>query len=138
MIFIDTTVWIGASDSNDDFHNSSAEIVKAIRLGTLPLALTTDFIIDETVTILGKRRGSSAEDAKEIGRKILSSPRVFTVFIDEALLVESLERYPKHRGKLSLTDVCSIMVMEKYGVREVYSHDSDFDLTGYRRKERIK
>jgi len=138
LIFIDTTVWVGASDSNDEFHGSSAEIVKAVRLGTLPLALTTDFIIDETVTILGKRKGSGAEHAKNIGKKLLSSPRVFTVFIDEALLLESLERYPRYKGKLSFTDVCSVVVMEKYGVKEVYSHDSDFDLAGFRRKERIK
>jgi len=138
LIFIDTTVWVGASDSNDEFHGSSAEIVKAVRLGTLPLALITDFIIDETVTILGKRKGVGAEQAKDICKKILSSPRVFTVFIDEALLLESLERYPRYKGRLSFTDVCSVVVMEKYGVKEVYSHDSDFDLAGLRRKEGIK
>jgi len=138
LIFIDTTVWVGASDSNDEFHGSSAEIVKAVRLGTLPLALITDFIIDETVTILGKRKGVGAEQTKDICKKILSSPRVFTVFIDEALLLESLERYPRYKGRLSFTDVCSVVVMEKYGVKEVYSHDSDFDLAGLRRKEGIK
>lgn len=137
MIFIDTTVWVGASDTNDDFHDSSAEIVDAVRLGKLPLGLTTDFIIDETVTILGKRKGVGSENAKDIGKRIISSPRVFTVFVDETLLLESLERYPKYKAKMSLTDVCSVLVMEKYGVKEVYSHDSDFDLTGFRRKEHI-
>lgn len=137
MIFLDTTVWVGASDVNDDFHHLSKDIIDAVRLGGLPLALTTDFIIDETVTILGKRKGIGAEEAKDVGKRILSSPRVFTVFVDEALLVESLERYPKYKGRLSLTDVCSVLVAEKYGVKEVYSHDSDFDLAGFRRKERI-
>jgi len=137
LIFIDTTVWVGASDTNDDFHDSSAEIVDAVRLGKLPLGLTTDFIIDETVTILGKRKGVGSENAKDIGKRIISSPRVFTVFVDETLLLESLERYPKYKAKMSLTDVCSVLVMEKYGVKEVYSHDSDFDLTGFRRKEHI-
>jgi predicted nucleic acid-binding protein len=138
LIFIDTTVWVGSADSNDEFHDSSAEIVKAVRLGALPLALITDFIIDETVTILGKRKGVGAEQAREVGRKIVSSPRVFTVFIDEALLIETLERYPNFRGKLSFTDVCSVVVMEKYGVKEVYSHDTDFNLHGFRRKESSK
>lgn len=131
-------MWVGASDSNDDFHDSSAEIIKAVRLGTLPLALTTDFIINETVTILGKRKGVGAEEASHVGKRIFSSPRVFTMFIDEALLIESLERYPRYRGKLSFTDVCSVVVMEKYGVKEVYSHDSDFDRIGFRRRESIK
>jgi predicted nucleic acid-binding protein len=129
---------VGASDSNDEFHSSSAEIVKAIRLGVLPLALTTDFIIDETVTILGRRKGAGVERSKTVGMRILSSPRVFTVFIDEALLTESLERYPKYKGKLGLTDVCSVVVMEKYSIKQVYSHDSDFDHIGFHRKESVK
>ena len=63
MIFIDTTIWVGASDKNDEFYESSRPIVEAIRLGKSPLALTTDFVIDETVTILGKRKGFGAENA---------------------------------------------------------------------------
>jgi len=56
LIFVDTIVWVGASDRNDDFHESSRSIIEAIRLGRLPLSLTTDSVIDETVTILEKRR----------------------------------------------------------------------------------
>ena len=67
MIFVDTTVWVGASDKNDEFHESSRTVGEAIRLEKLPLALTTDFIIDETVTILGKRKGFGAENAKKVG-----------------------------------------------------------------------
>ena len=127
MIFIDTTVWVGASDKNDEFHESSRTVVEAIRLEKLPLALTTDFIIDETVTILGKRKGFGAENAKKVGENILSSPRVFVVYVEEETLRRALERYPKHRGQLSLTDVVSVIVMEKYRVKEIFSHDSDFD-----------
>lgn len=135
MIFIDTTVWVGASDSNDDFYSSSSKIIESVRIGTLPLALTTDFIIDETVTILGKRRGVGAEKARDVAKRILSSPRVFTVFVDETILTEALERYPDYRGRLSLTDVCSAVVMQRYGLKEIFSHDSDFDHAGLRRKE---
>jgi predicted nucleic acid-binding protein len=137
LIFIDTTVWVGAADKNDDLHDSATKIIDALTSGSLPLALTTDFIIDESVTILGRRKAFGAEQAMNVGKRILSSPRVFTVFIDEALLNECLERYPKHKGRLSLTDVCSLTVMEKYGIKEIYSHDSDFDLAGLRRKERV-
>ena len=135
MIFIDTTVWVGASDSNDDFHSSSSKITEAVRMGTLPLALTTDFILDETVTILGKRKGVGAERATDVAKRILSSPRVFTVFVDEIILTESLKHYPDYKGRLSLTDVCSVVIMQRYGLKEIFSHDSDFDHAGLRRKE---
>jgi len=127
MIFVDTTVRVRASDGNDDFHESSRQIVDAILLERLPLALTTDFIIDETVTILGKRRGFGAENARKVGEDILASPRVITVFVDETVLKGALEQYPQHRGKLSLTDVVSVVAMQKYRVREIFSHDGDFD-----------
>ena len=127
MIFIDTTVWVGASDRNDDFYESSQDIVTAILSEKLPLALTTDFIIDETVTILGKRKGFGAENARKAGEAILSSPRVLTVFIEETVLKSALEQYPRYLGQLSLTDVVSVVVMKKYHTKEIFSHDSDFD-----------
>jgi len=127
LILVDTTVWVGASDKNDDFHESSRSIVDAIRLEKSPLALTTDFIIDETVTILGKRKGFGAKNAGKVGHGILSSPRVFVVYIEESILRRALERYPEYLGELSLTDVVSVVVMEKFHIKEIFSHDTDFD-----------
>jgi len=138
LIFVDTTVWVGASDENDEFYEPSRPIVEAIRFGRLPLALTTDFVIDETVTILGKRKDFGAVKAQKVGEGLLSSPRVFVVFIDELLLKDALKCYPRYRGKLSLTDVVSVVVMKKYHIREIFSHDKDFDkVEGVIRKEKL-
>jgi predicted nucleic acid-binding protein len=79
LIFIDTTVWVGDADLNDDFHDSSHGIVESVRTGKTPVGLVTDFVIDELVTILGKRKGFGAEAAKETGRAILESPRIFSL-----------------------------------------------------------
>jgi predicted nucleic acid-binding protein len=134
LIFIDTTVWVGDADLNDDFHDSSHEIVESVRTGKTPPGLITDFIIDELVTILGKRKGFGAGAAKDTGRAILESPRVFTVFVDDSILRAALSVYPVYNGKLSLTDVVTTVVMKKYGVSGVFSHDADFDrVKGVRR-----
>lgn len=138
MIFVDTTVWVGASDENDDFYEFSRSVTEAIRLGNLPQALTTDFVIDETVTILGKRKDFGAEKAREVGERLLLSPSVFVVFVDELLLKDALKCYPQYQGELSLTDVISVVVMQKYHIREIFSHDRDFDkVEGVFRKERL-
>jgi predicted nucleic acid-binding protein len=127
---------VGAADSNDDFHASASAVIEEIRTGRVPVALTTNFVLNETVTILGRRRGFGAERASKVGSIVLSSPRVFTVHIDEVLFKESLKLYPTYRGELSLTDVSSVVVMKSYGVKEVYSHDRDFDrVQGIRRLE---
>ena len=100
--------------------------------------MTTDYVLDETVTILGNRKGFGAAKAAKVAESILASPRVFTVFIDETLLKESLKLYPLHKGKLSLTDVASLVVMRRYGVGRIYSHDRDFeDLERIKRKESL-
>jgi predicted nucleic acid-binding protein len=136
LIFVDTTFWVGDADENDDFHVSSKAGIVSIREGKSPLALTTDFVLDETVTILGRRKGFGAVKASKVAESILSSPRVFTVYLDEALLRESLKLYPFFNGKLGLTDVSSVIVMRKYGVREIFSHDGDFDkVKGIKRRE---
>jgi len=134
LIFIDTTVWVGDADMNDDFHESSHRIIESVRTGKAPLGLATDFIIDELVTILGKRRGFGATHSKEAGMAILSSPRIFTVHVDDSILKEALKVYPSFNGRLSLTDVVSTVVMKRYAVKDIFSHDSDFDtVKGIRR-----
>ena len=136
MNFIDTTFWVGEADSNDDFHESSHAVIDGIRMGETSMAVTTDFVIDETVTILGKRRGFGAANASKVATSVLSSPRVFTVYVDDVLLKESLRAYPEYGGKLSLTDVTSLIVMRKYGIHKIFSHDHDFDgIEGIRRSE---
>jgi len=137
LIFIDTTFWVGDADANDDFHDSAHEVIEAIRTGRTAIALTTDFVLDETVTILGRRGGFGSDKAARVAESVMSSPRVFTVYIDEVFMKESLELYPQFHGRLSLTDVCSSVVMKRYAVREIYSHDKDFDLVkGVTRREK--
>ena len=134
MIFVDTTVWVGDADLNDDFHESSHEIIESVRTGKTPLGLVTDFLIDEIVTILGNRKGFGAGKARDTGRAILESPRVFTVFVDDDILRAALSAYPAYNGKLSLTDIVTTVVMRRYGVTDIFSHDSDFDrVKGLRR-----
>jgi predicted nucleic acid-binding protein len=131
---VDTTEWVGDADSSDEFHRSAHENIESIRLGSSPLGLTTDFIIDETITLLGNRKGFGAGAAAEVGKLIMSSPRVVTLFVDESLLKESINAYPRYAGKLSLTDVVSTIAMKRYSVKNIFSHDSDFDLvSGIRR-----
>jgi len=138
MIFVDTTVWVGDADRNDELHSSAHALVESVRTGSFGPALITDFVIDEVVTILGMRRGFGGEKARDVALSLLASPRVICVFADEELLKESLKAYPVYRGELSLTDVLSVVVMTKYNIREIFSHDKDFDrVKGLRRKDTV-
>jgi len=65
------TFCVGDADLNDDFHDASHQIIESVRTGKTPLGLVTDFVIDELVTILGKRKGFGARSARDTGRAIL-------------------------------------------------------------------
>jgi len=47
LILIDTTLWVGDADSNDEFYTPSHAMLESVRMGTSPLGLVADFIIDD-------------------------------------------------------------------------------------------
>ena len=51
MIFVDTGAWIALTDKSDQYHNDAIEIYSKLKLQRERF-LTTDYVIDETVTRL--------------------------------------------------------------------------------------
>ena len=135
MIFIDTTFFVGAIDEDDNRHSESAQLIyKIIKEGKINAA-TTDYVINESVSILNNRRKVTFTKIRNIVIDILNSQKIEVMFIDETLLREALEIYEQYKGDLSLTDSTSVLIMKKYHINEIYSHDSDFDrVDGIKRK----
>ncbi len=133
MIFIDTTMWVSAIDASDELHEDGKAVLGKLVEGNLPLTVTTDFVLDETLTML-KKRGAKPSKVAEDVQNIVSSMRVNIVYVDEMLFKESLYNYTKY-ATLSFTDAVSLTVMLRLKIGEVYSHDKDFDLKGIIRKE---
>jgi predicted nucleic acid-binding protein len=46
LIFVDTTIWASAIDASDALHEDGSAVLKALADGSLPSALTTDFVLD--------------------------------------------------------------------------------------------
>lgn len=134
MIFVDTTIWASGIDSSDSLHKDGAAVLEALVSGRLSSAITTDFVLDETLTLL-KSRGGSAESVEDAILNIMSSARVSVLYVDEALFRAALSTYRKYE-RLSFTDAVTLTVMQHRRIREIFSHDSDFDVKGILRKER--
>ena len=66
-LFVDTGAWYALVDKNDPDHK---EAVSFIRNNKIPL-LTTNFVFDETITLLRSRLGWSV--AKEFGQRLKDS-----------------------------------------------------------------
>jgi predicted nucleic acid-binding protein len=65
----------------------------------------------------------------------MESELVTTVFVEQDAFVDALSSFAKYE-QLSFTDAVTLEVMKRFRIKEIFSHDSDFDLKGIVRKER--
>lgn len=127
MIFIDTTILVGAADRRDALHDDGRTVLKRVASGELGTALVSDFILDETLTILGRRRGVGPTVAAAFAQGLLGSPRVRCLYLDAPLFQEALVAYRRYGPTLSFTDATTVSLMARTGCRDLYSHDGGFD-----------
>ena len=130
-VFLDTG-YLVAVEAVDDQHHSVA-IKHWLQFLRNPAQLvTTSFVLDEAVTFFTSR-GRHAK-AIDLGRRLLSSPSVRLVHVDEDLLraaFEYLERRPDKR--FSLTDCISFVLMNRLGIQQALAFDAHFEQAGFTR-----
>jgi uncharacterized protein len=83
-------------------------------------------------------RGRHAK-AIDIGRRLLSSPSIQLIHVDEDWLragFEYLERRPDKR--FSLTDCISFVLMNRPGIHQALAFDMHFEQAGFTRLPSIK
>jgi predicted nucleic acid-binding protein len=134
LIFVDTTIWASGIDASDTLHRDGSAVLGAIASGRLTSAVTTDFVLDETLTLL-KMRGGDTDSIVEAIHNVVSSPAVTLVYVDEGLFRAALSTYEKYE-RLSFTDAVTLTVMQQRKIKEIFSHDGDFDMKGIVRKEK--
>jgi uncharacterized protein len=91
--------------------------------------VTTDYVLDETLTLLQSRRGLNAATAFLDKIKKSRSVRVF--WIDEAMFEKAIEvfRHPDNRS-WSFTDCSSFALMKELSVTEAFTFDRHFEEAG--------
>ena len=128
-LFVDTSAWLAINDKNDQYHREALSrnvIIKARKLDLV----TSDYVIDETLTIIRYRVSHTA--AVVFGDALMDS-RIVTIFAitdNEKLAAWAL--FKKYSDKeLSFTDCSSFALMKKLGVRQAFSFDDHFRQTGF-------
>lgn len=121
-VLVDTSAFIAAYDPRDDEREAARRALKDLLRGGARL-LTTNFILDETITWF--RRDGEARDA--VGRAILESALVEYVRLEEADELKAWALCLKLRDQeFSFTDLTSFALMERLKIREVFTFDRDF------------
>lgn len=127
--FVDTSSWCAVYDRSDDYHHKAYSFwQKASKvLGAL---YTSDYIIDETLTLLKIRMGHKA--AVEFGQLILASEVVKVVPVTPTRWQKAWELFVKYEDKdFSFTDCASFVIMQELGLKEAFAFDHHFEQMGF-------
>ena len=131
MIFVDTGAWIAISNARDQHHREAVTIYNRIQQqGTY--FLTTDYVIDETVTRLRYDTNHSIA-VMFLGRiGLLVETDVLTlVEIDKDVFEKAKALFRQYDSALlSFTDCTSFVVCRENNIREAFAFDQHFSMMG--------
>lgn len=130
-VFLDTGYLLALELSNDQNHPAASRHWRSLRK-RLPPLVTTSYVFDEVVTYFNSR-GYHAK-AVEVGNRLLESPSVQFVQVDEGLFREGWRYFQQHRDKdYSLTDCISFVVMKRSGIETAFAFDQHFVQAGFQK-----
>lgn len=133
---VDTWAWLALNEADDADHEL-AETANSELLDAGRVFVTTNFILDETYTLL--RRRTSARQAIQFGHDVqqaVASGALEVVTIDAEIETEAwklFETYHEVKG-LSYTDCTTFAAMKKLGITEAFTADEHFSMTGFVRR----
>jgi len=130
-VFIDTGVFYAHHDTDAERQNTAVGLVDAILGEEYGQPYTSDYVLDEAVT-LTRARTDSVTDAETIANRIRGNDpypqiveMIYTTPESVSAGLETFRRYDDH--DLSFTDAMSIATCEKRDIDTIASFDSDFD-----------
>ncbi len=128
MIFVDTSAFLAVENRKDACHQRARRFMDTCLKGGETL-VTTDYVLDESYTIIRLRAGHAV--AVDFGEGVRRSrfmrvESVTSEIIDEAWRL--FKKYGDH--EFSFTDCTSFVVMERLTIAAAFAFDDDFQEYG--------
>ena len=130
MIYVDTGAYLARYLSRDQYHQKAKAFWKKIR-NSQESCFTSNFVLDETFTLLGRWAGydfASQKAAIIYASKLLIILRPTRE--DEMKAIDFFKKYADQN--VSFTDCISIVLMRNKKIKRVFSFDSHFDRAGFK------
>lgn len=128
-LFVDTAGWMACADSGDPAHGGCC----GARDGALEagqMLVTTDFVVDETLTLIRLRLGADA--AETWWEQVDRSARLRWERIDSDRFEKARQLFFQYRDKdFSFTDCTSFVVMREIRVTHTMTTDRHFRQMGF-------
>lgn len=130
-VLIDTSVIVAAVNERDEKHERALALIEEIRQGRHGDALTTDFVLDEVVTVTLARTGRHEKAVQALDLILPQDPDAgWTVVesVGEEAFYAALDAFRRaRRRELSFTDWTTVAVVRAGRADAVVSFDQDFD-----------
>lgn len=129
QVFVDTSFFKAMLNTNDDFHKRATTIWQHCQQAQASL-ITSNFIIDECVTLLRKRLSLR----KALQFKFLVDGSNDSIVVQRVTQLDEAAAWQwfiKDWSKLSFTDCVSFAQMERLGIKQVLSFDRHFERAGF-------
>jgi predicted nucleic acid-binding protein len=128
-LFVDTAGWMACADSGDPAHRRSC-MARDAALEAGQALVTTDFVVDETLTLIRFRLGLDA--AKTWWEQVDGSPRLRWERIDSERFEKARQLFFQYRDKdFSFTDCTSFVIMREIRLTHVMTTDRHFRQMGF-------
>lgn len=132
--FLDTGYIIALEATDDQHHQEATEHWQSLS-SSLPSLVTTSFVLAEIVTFFNSKNRHAK--AVELGNRLMFSPAVKFVNVDEALFHEGWQYFERHTDKAySLTDCISFVLMDRLGIKTAFAFDQHFTQAGFQKLAR--
>jgi hypothetical protein len=128
-LFVDTAGWVACADGADPAHKHAAA-ARDRWLEQGGVLVTTDYVADETLTLVRLRLGLDAAEAW--WRQVESSSRLRWEFVSLARTDKARGLFFRYRDKdFSFTDCTSFVIMRELKLREALTTDRHFAQAGF-------
>ena len=129
MIFIDTGAFLARYVKRDRLHEVAQEGWRQLR-ATGQRCMTSNFVLDEVLTLLGRRVSYSFAADRATALWASSSLRIARPEErDELAAIELFTKLADQR--VSFTDCISFALMRRHRVRSAFSFDRHFESAGF-------
>ena len=125
MVFVDTSAWFAAVVPSDPDHSHAANWLAT----NSDFLITTDYIIDETLTLLRAR--GERQRAKLLGEKFFDGSIAEVYFLTEEDIRQAWTIFAQYDDKdWSFTDCSCKVVIDQMKIAQAFAFDHHFHQFG--------
>ncbi len=130
MILVDSSAWYALADNRERRNEDAVKLFGRVTEGEFGRILTTDYVLDETYTLLRMRLGIGP--VRSLRGLLTGSSNLQMLRVSERDFDHAVELMLAHEDKRwSLTDCTSFVLMQELEIGRAFTFDHNFSEAGF-------